>query len=105
LLACFVYSPDVLSLPARRASDLQCGARVLQSEPSVDLGGQLALGVAQVHAFQRDRLDLRGIAGSAEGFVAGDADVTHGLLRSLRSEEHTSELQSRENLVCRLLPE
>src|SRR5690606_41982314 len=25
--------------------------------------------------------------------------------RSFRSEEHTSELQSRENLVCRLLPE
>src|SRR5690606_40649443 len=25
------------------------------------------------------------------------------LLRGLRSEEHTSELQSRENLVCRLL--
>src|SRR5690606_41301086 len=28
------------------------------------------------------------------------ASVRHG-----RSEEHTSELQSRENLVCRLLPE
>src|SRR5690606_40146068 len=26
-------------------------------------------------------------------------------LENLRSEEHTSELQSRENLVCRLLPE
>src|SRR5690606_41884683 len=26
-----------------------------------------------------------------------------GLLEQLRSEEHTSELQSRENLVCRLL--
>src|SRR5690606_41630473 len=25
--------------------------------------------------------------------------------REVRSEEHTSELQSRENLVCRLLPE
>src|SRR5690606_42044086 len=30
-------------------------------------------------------------------------DVAEGL--SLRSEEHTSELQSRENLVCRLLLE
>src|SRR5436309_6219624 len=27
------------------------------------------------------------------------------LFRSIRSEEHTSELQSRENLVCRLLLE
>src|SRR2546430_3769173 len=29
----------------------------------------------------------------------------HGLLRSSRSEEHTSELQSQSNLVCRLLLE
>src|SRR5690606_39997145 len=28
---------------------------------------------------------------------------TAGIAKSLRSEEHTSELQSRENLVCRLL--
>src|SRR5690606_41331637 len=40
------------------------------------------------------------------GVLAGDAmigvveDQLHG---GLRSEEHTSELQSRENLVCRLL--
>src|SRR5690606_40212534 len=43
------------------------------------------------------------------------APATHGLLKALartpsqaastRSEEHTSELQSRENLVCRLLLE
>src|SRR5690606_40442661 len=29
----------------------------------------------------------------------------HSILGELRSEEHTSELQSRENLVCRLLLE
>src|SRR5690606_41019459 len=29
----------------------------------------------------------------------------YGQLREIRSEEHTSELQSRENLVCRLLLE
>src|SRR5690606_39514656 len=29
----------------------------------------------------------------------------HRLMRDMRSEEHTSELQSRENLVCRLLLE
>src|SRR5690606_41892560 len=34
-----------------------------------------------------------------------DADVAHAELARLRSEEHTSELQSRENLVCRLLLE
>src|SRR5690606_27959527 len=35
------------------------------------------------------------------GFSKGEADT----LRKARSEEHTSELQSRENLVCRLLLE
>src|SRR5690606_39315963 len=31
--------------------------------------------------------------------------IVHGMGFSVRSEEHTSELQSRENLVCRLLLE
>src|SRR5215475_15652408 len=31
--------------------------------------------------------------------------VPYRLVRAIRSEEHTSELQSRENLVCRLLLE
>src|SRR3712207_7310357 len=35
----------------------------------------------------------------------GDLDVEHLLHRDLRSEEHTSELQSRQYLVCRLLLE
>src|SRR5215475_15453556 len=38
-----------------------------------------------------------------EVFRAGDGDMW--TLDSVRSEEHTSELQSRENLVCRLLLE
>src|SRR5690606_40892114 len=37
--------------------------------------------------------------------VASAADVAVGGGLILRSEEHTSELQSRENLVCRLLLE
>src|SRR5207302_4350240 len=53
------------------------------------------------------------VASSHVGMHAGEPDVTHVLLRSgrwtekvlARSEEHTSELQSRENLVCRLLLE
>src|SRR5690606_24058103 len=43
-----------------------------------------------------------------ENAPAGCADVpkpAHLANRSVRSEEHTSELQSRENLVCRLLLE
>src|SRR5690606_40185868 len=37
----------------------------------------------------------------AAGLLAGLVQIAFGLLR-MRSEEHTSELQSRENLVCRL---
>src|SRR3712207_8350111 len=41
--------------------------------------------------------------------AVGDAEVPHHLLRlcdqAVRSEEHTSELQSRQYLVCRLLLE
>src|SRR5690606_33481934 len=39
------------------------------------------------------------------GFIKGNFDVRYVGSRILRSEEHTSELQSRENLVCRLLLE
>src|SRR5437773_12324083 len=35
----------------------------------------------------------------------GDVRIVGGLLRAVRSEEHTSELQSHHDLVCRLLLE
>src|SRR2546430_8674203 len=40
-----------------------------------------------------------------EPLVAGDRDLTGEALEQVRSEEHTSELQSQSNLVCRLLLE
>src|SRR5690606_40899603 len=62
----------------------------------------------------RARLVARVLAGpgrlAAAGALVG-LGIVPGLLglvlgqRTLRSEEHTSELQSRENLVCRLLLE
>src|SRR2546430_6790663 len=39
------------------------------------------------------------------GTLHSAARVGHGLLARRRSEEHTSELQSQSNLVCRLLLE
>src|SRR5436309_10916680 len=44
-------------------------------------------------------------APSAPRCRARTASARGGRCRSARSEEHTSELQSRENLVCRLLLE
>src|SRR5690606_42136352 len=50
---------------------------------------------------------LHGIAGyrSAQARRDGGGGSGHGTGGQRRSEEHTSELQSRENLVCRLLLE
>src|SRR2546422_6113673 len=56
--------------------------------------------------------DLRGVAGEPDGGVAVDGAGLAGLRPTVagqhpatRSEEHTSELQSRLHLVCRLLLE
>src|SRR5438270_8433367 len=47
--------------------------------------------------------DLDGVAVAGLGGVGDDPDLAAGL--DGRSEEHTSELQSQSNLVCRLLLE
>src|SRR2546427_9343357 len=44
-------------------------------------------------------------AGEGKGIRRDDADVARELDERFRSEEHTSELQSQSNLVCRLLLE
>src|SRR5207302_6059304 len=46
----------------------------------------------------------RGMAGWAPA-IGGPLAAALAITSSVRSEEHTSELQSRENLVCRLLLE
>src|SRR2546422_4265930 len=48
---------------------------------------------------------VRSGAGGGDGAAAGGAAATGGVAVSGRSEEHTSELQSRLHLVCRLLLE
>src|SRR3989475_7015776 len=49
-------------------------------------------------------LDLT-VTKAAKGTVTGSFDLTPEQVQYLRSEEHTSELQSQSNLVCRLLLE
>src|SRR5262249_61801026 len=52
-----------------------------------------------------DALALPGVAASVEGRQDADGKQHAGPGMLLRSEEHTSELQSLTNLVCRLLLE
>src|SRR3712207_8999423 len=72
-----------------------------------DAGGQAAVGRADV-VDDLAELELRAagdLAGAGGGRAADDlADLEEGVA-GLRSEEHTSELQSRQYLVCRLLLE
>src|SRR5690606_39353771 len=55
----------------------------------------------------RTALEITGLShtygGGAPLFKAVDLMIESGEKIAVRSEEHTSELQSRENLVCRLL--
>src|SRR5690606_40423574 len=100
-----VYGLDRHSFPPRRSSDLGWS----HSSPSVRMA---------VSTSQRCSCHRRGPGGLAAprpvGATAGPVLSIAAALPSFRgdgarrvprSEEHTSELQSRENLVCRLLLE
>src|SRR5690606_39640449 len=87
------------AFPTRRSSDL-VGVPVVER-----LDGQ------DVHPVG-PQLPLKGFGGGLGKVVVVGVQQRRRLIPQLlfgnpdrRSEEHTSELQSRENLVCRLLPE
>src|SRR5690606_41687916 len=88
---------DLRSFPTRRSSDLggeEVGVVLVGRGFPVRLGdlGRVADAIEELHA--DGDLPHRG----------GEGDAVRGSAVA-RSEEHTSELQSRENLVCRLLLE
>src|SRR5690606_39917586 len=70
---------------------------VVTSEPVVVL-----LGLAEPHGVRRR---LHSLLQGSEELLLGVDEAFAAVVGELRSEEHTSELQSRENLVCRLLLE
>src|SRR2546430_12452278 len=84
-----------MSRPAGRGASSQAGTGFETEGAGHVRGGSLRAAVAGT--------------GAADGTVArGDRDAfgpdrDHGAGRGARSEEHTSELQSQSNLVCRLL--
>src|SRR5690606_41373886 len=91
------------SFPTRRSSDLFV--------PPVVMGRRSLLAIRSLGAVLARRTLRAVLAARAWLRELGDLDLLQldalepAALDHLRSEEHTSELQSRENLVCRLLLE
>src|SRR5207253_10061635 len=95
----YPVTPCILYLtppPPPPSSTLFPYTSLFRSHPSAAIGG-LAQGGRGREPARSHRV------GAAEGDPAPRLDVAQ--LPRQRSEEHTSELQSRGHLVCRLLPE
>src|SRR5690606_39959429 len=89
--SCYSAVPALRSFPTRRSSDLRGGCGI---------GGFREEQTERRHVERDPRTDhVR-----QRGDRLHDRPARHRALGQ-RSEEHTSELQSRENLVCRLLLE
>src|SRR5206468_11980488 len=102
--ACPSPPPALHSFPTRRSSDL-CGAMggdaVVAAVLGRDGGGDhLLLDLGEARLFLHD-----GVAIAHEAFEPGHVKGEGLEYIRHRSEEHTSELQSRSDLVCRLLLE
>src|SRR5690606_40539561 len=99
--------------PARPPGELGAGAELDPAPPSAERqpGADADLRAGPAAVGERDRHAAVGVADGRERAGRAERDdadrLAQLLLRDapLRSEEHTSELQSRENLVCRLLLE
>src|SRR5207237_6130230 len=82
------------TFPTRRSSDL----------PQVHSGWIIQVGAYPVETEAKQRLSLAK-SKAAKLLAAADAFIESVVKGDARSEEHTSELQSHLNLVCRLLLE
>src|SRR5690606_40976164 len=95
---------DLHSFPTRRSSDLGRIGREREQRPSSEMSSPRDILHSPLRASARGST-----FGSTQIQCVADVLVSpaspDGLSVSSRSEEHTSELQSRENLVCRLLLE
>src|SRR5690606_41870975 len=88
-----------------RSSDLVIAAEPLQSTPRravVEKNVQNASAMMGWHTIPIQHPDLYALDVLAKVLGGGESSRLTRELREERSEEHTSELQSRENLVCRL---
>src|SRR5437868_7289812 len=89
--------PRVLFLPSQRTVALSASVRTLRSMPSSDVG--CAFRSSSIQSESPSTAAIR--VGQATNRIA----PARNKCDAVRSEEHTSELQSRFDLVCRLLLE
>src|SRR5207247_9724690 len=93
---------DLHSFPTRRSSDLKSCARIAELERQV---GELTRQLQQLQERLRAAVEITPALQKQYACTAQALGVSLAAARELRSEEHTSELQSRVDLVCRLLLE
>src|SRR5207302_10038714 len=86
------------SFPTRRSSDLFAGKEVMIGEVGWPSAGRMREGALPSPANQARFLQEVTATARSQNYRVN-------VIEAFRSEEHTSELQSRENLVCRLLLE
>src|SRR5690606_40818943 len=87
--------------PTRRSSDLAVAARLAQQPAEPLAASAFFRGQGSAHHATHSNTGI--VIGMVELKTPASIDAMHET--GQRSEEHTSELQSRENLVCRLLLE
>src|SRR5690606_40696151 len=97
-LSPYVHRRDLQASPTRRSSDLG------QDWP-LPLHEIVQIAMKFYHFCPRTEHQVEGIAEDDLRTGIHHISRQHAFHGAIRSEEHTSELQSRENLVCRLLLE
>src|SRR5690606_40757126 len=101
----YVGHLDLLSFPTRRSSDLDAVSAQFPLSDVWGIGGKTSAKMREAGL-----VTVRDLRTADTAFIT-DRFGVHGLRlmaelnehETARSEEHTSELQSREKLVCRLL--
>src|SRR6266496_5500652 len=96
-LSCF----DIYEVHEAFAAQVLCTLKAWESE---DYCRTRLKRASVVGSIDRSKLNPRGgSVALGHPFAATGARIVGTLAKELRSEEHTSELQSRRDLVCRLL--
>src|SRR5690606_41407502 len=91
------------SFPTRRSSDLEITEGAYQAVERLGALGHRRIGLVSELLEWTYHQDI--LRGYRQGLAALGQEAQKEWVQASRSEEHTSELQSREKLVCRLLLE